>query len=57
MLDAAGNEVAQVTVYRAAMDHLHGASIMVPEPEPGWHAIAIDGEVALVYGAPDASVP
>jgi hypothetical protein len=57
VLDAAGNEIAQVTVYRSVMDHLNGASIMVPTPEPGWHAIVVEGVPPMVYGSTNASTP
>lgn len=57
VLDRLGNEVAQVTVYRSVMDHLNGASIMVPTPEPGWHAIQVQGALPMVYGTGNSSVP
>jgi hypothetical protein len=49
ILDARGAELAQVTAYRARMGELEGASLMVPEPEPGWHAIRIAGLPALAF--------
>lgn len=57
VIDKAGNEIAQVTVYRAVMDHLSGASIMVPSPEAGWHAIVVVGVPPMVYGSNLQSVP
>ncbi|HEU5073780.1 MAG TPA: hypothetical protein VFU02_06395, partial [Polyangiaceae bacterium] len=57
VIDKAGNEIAQVTVYRAVMDHLSGASIMVPSAEAGWHAIVVDGLPPMVYGSNLASAP
>lgn len=57
VIDNAGNEIAQVTVYRAVMDHLSGASIMVPSAEPGWHAIVVAGVPPMVYGSNLASTP
>jgi hypothetical protein len=57
ILDAAGNVIATVTVYRTAMDHLGGAQLLVPDPEPGWHAIQIEGEVPLDFGALRSSQP
>lgn len=56
VLDAAGNEIAQVTVYRSKMDHLSGASIMVPTAQAGWHAIAVKGLLPMVYGSKNSSV-
>src|SRR5690606_25647476 len=55
ILDSIGDEIAQVTVYRALMDHLNASSVMVPTPEPGWHAIVLDGELPMVFGSSDAS--
>src|SRR5687768_16112480 len=49
ILDATGNVVAIVTVYRTAMDHLGGALLLVPNPEPGWHAIQVQGQVPLPF--------
>lgn len=57
VLDAAGNVVATITVYRTPMDHLSGALILVPQPQPGWHAVQIQGEVPLAFGATTASQP
>jgi hypothetical protein len=39
------------------MDHLGGAQLLVPDPEPGWHAIQIEGEVPLDFGALRSSQP
>ena len=55
ILDADGNVVESVTVYRTPFDHLGGALLMVPDPEPGWHAIRIKGEVPLDFGAKTSS--
>ncbi|HEY6724232.1 MAG TPA: hypothetical protein VI197_09365, partial [Polyangiaceae bacterium] len=57
VIDNAGNEIAQVTVYRSVMGHLNGASIMVPSAEPGWHAIVVDGVPPMVYGSTLVSAP
>jgi len=57
VLDAAGNVVATVTVYRTPMDHLGGALLLVPDPEPGWHAVQVQGEVPLAFGAQTSSQP
>lgn len=57
VIDKAGNEIAQVTVYRSVMGHLNGASIMVPSAEPGWHAIVVDGVPPMVYGSRLLSTP
>jgi len=47
VLDADGEVIFQVTVYRVRSS-LGGAVYMVPEPEAGWTAIAIDGH-ALAF--------
>jgi hypothetical protein len=57
ILDVAGNVVATVTVYRTSLDHLGGAVVLVPLPEPGWHAVQLQGEVPLAFGATSASQP
>ncbi len=57
VLDASGNVVASVTVYRTPFDHLGGAQILVPDPEPGWHAVRVQGEVPLAFGARTSSQP
>ena len=53
--DALGNVIATVTVYRTAMDHVSGGLYMVPDPEPGWHAIQVKGEAPLAFGATTSS--
>jgi hypothetical protein len=44
VLDADGDVISQVTVYRVPSS-LGGAVYMVPEPEAGWTAIAINGHL------------
>lgn len=51
VLDAAGAVITNVSVYRTQISELAGASVQVPEPQPGWHAIAITGAAPLVYGS------
>jgi hypothetical protein len=55
IIDATGNIIASVTVYRTPFDHLDGGLLMVPDPEPGWHAIQIRGEVPLAFAAKNSS--
>ncbi|NLE85055.1 MAG: hypothetical protein GX607_01515 [Myxococcales bacterium] len=58
ILDAAGNPLLEVTVYRIPMDHLGAAELMVPEPEPGWHSILFRGQQApLRFDAGTMSLP
>jgi hypothetical protein len=47
VLDAAGTAIAQITVYRTPTS-IETAFYMVPDPEPGWAAIAI-GEARLAF--------
>lgn len=51
ILDDQGNVIATVTVYKTPFDHLGGALYLVPDPEPGWHAVRIAGDVPLAFGA------
>jgi hypothetical protein len=55
ILDAAGHVIDSVTVYRTPFDHLGGGLLLVPDPQPGWHAIQIQGEVPLPFGAKKSS--
>lgn len=57
ILDAQGNVVTEVTAYRIPIDHLGAAELLVPEPEPSWHAIVIQGEVPLAFDSVDSSLP
>jgi Peptidase M66/Stigma-specific protein, Stig1 len=57
ILDATGGVIATVTVYRTSTDHLGGALLLVPEPEAGWHAVQIAGEVPLSFTSTNGSQP
>jgi hypothetical protein len=50
VLDANGVVIERVSVYRTLISDLDASSVQVPEPKPGWHAIAIQGAAPLVYG-------
>jgi hypothetical protein len=50
VLDASGAVLQSVSVYRTQVSEIGGYSVQVPEPQPGWHAIAISGAAPLVYG-------
>jgi hypothetical protein len=56
IVDANGQAVASVTGYRTEIADLDAASVLVPEPEPGWHAVRVPGWPALPFAAPQ-SVP
>jgi hypothetical protein len=55
ILDDSGAVITSVTVYRTPTDHLSGALILVPDPEPGWHAIQVRGAAPLPFGATSSS--
>lgn len=48
-LDAAGNLVEEITVYRTEMSDSGAASILVPEPKPGWSAVQVPGSSAIAF--------
>jgi hypothetical protein len=50
VLDASGAVIQSVSVYRTLVSEVGGYSVQVPEPEPGWNAIAVTGAAPLVYG-------
>jgi hypothetical protein len=52
ILDAKGNVIASVAVYRTEVSDIGAAQIMVPEPKPGWHAVRISGERAHAFSEP-----
>jgi hypothetical protein len=52
ILDAAGNVLTVVDVYRTEVGDLDAASIQVPVPEPEWHAVRVAGYPPLAFGAP-----
>jgi len=49
ILDQANNPIAQITVYRKRMGNPGSASVLVPEPEPGWYAIQLNGDLPLAF--------
>jgi hypothetical protein len=55
VLDAKGNVVANVTVYRAAVGDTGASSVLVPERQAGWHSIEISGSTPLLFAASSAS--
>ena len=52
VLDIDGNVITEVMVYRTRISESDGASILVPEPEPGWNAIQVAGAAPLSFSAP-----
>ncbi|MEP7050863.1 MAG: hypothetical protein ABJB12_10935 [Pseudomonadota bacterium] len=49
ILDADGNEIEQVTVYRTEMSDGFGSVVMVPEPDSGWAAVRVAGAAAIAF--------
>jgi stigma-specific protein Stig1 len=52
ILDAAGQTVQTVTVYRTQISDLDAFSIQVPQPQPGWAAIQLAGAAPLAFPSP-----
>jgi hypothetical protein len=56
-LDAKGNVVADVTVYRTSYGHGgFGSSLEVPQPQPGWASLQVAGQSAISF-AEEPAVP
>jgi hypothetical protein len=49
VLDAGGQLVARVTVYRTVIADSYGFTILVPPPQPGWHSIQLRDASPLPY--------
>lgn len=49
VLDAQGNVIDVVEVYRTAISDIDAFSFEVPEPQPGWAAIHVIGAGALLF--------
>jgi len=49
--DHTGAELTNVTVYRTAIGDLEASMYMVPEPQPGWYAVAVAGAPPLPFAA------
>jgi hypothetical protein len=56
ILDVDGNVIAVVTAYRTEVADIGGATVLVPEPKPGWTAVRLPGFAPLAYAEP-VSVP
>jgi hypothetical protein len=56
-LDAAGNVLELIEVYRTEIADVNGASIMIPEPAPHWHSVRVAGAPAISFNAPVAVPP
>ncbi|HTQ06603.1 MAG TPA: MXAN_6577-like cysteine-rich protein [Polyangiaceae bacterium] len=51
IFDAKGDVIDYVTVYRSIVSDIDAASIMVPEPQPGWYAIQVSGSTPHPFAA------
>jgi len=49
VVDAAGNSLEQITVYRTDMSDSGAASIMVPEPKQGWRGVEVTGSGVVAF--------
>jgi hypothetical protein len=49
VLDDAGNEIAEIEVYRTEISDGGGFVVMVPEPTAGWGAVQLPGWAALGF--------
>jgi hypothetical protein len=49
VLDAHGNALASVNVYRIPTDSRHSTSVVVPEPAPGWASIQLPGGTVVSF--------
>jgi hypothetical protein len=52
VLDRTGAGLTSVTVYRTDIADQPGSMYMVPEPQPGWYAVAITGAPPLPFADP-----
>ena len=47
--DITGVAVTSVAVYRTKIADIGGSMVMVPEPQPGWYAVAVAGAPAIAF--------
>ena len=47
--DERGMALTSVDVHRTEISHGYGNMFMVPEPKPGWHAVAVAGAAPLPF--------
>jgi hypothetical protein len=52
ILDLDGQPIERVTVYRTEIGDSVGATVLVPEPIDGWHAIKLNDALPLAFSAP-----
>jgi hypothetical protein len=49
VLDASGQVIATVSVYRTEISDIGAFSFEVPVPEPGWHSVRVAGSAPLAF--------
>ncbi len=47
--DSAGVALTSIAVYRTRIADIDGSMLMVPEPQPGWYAVAVSGAPPLAF--------
>jgi hypothetical protein len=52
IFDDKGDVIDYVTVYRTEISEIGAASVMVPEPKPGWYAVGVNGAAPHPFAAP-----
>jgi len=54
VLDASGQPLERITVYRTEIAEGGGFTLLVPPPQPGWSAIQLKDAAPLSFSAPVA---
>jgi Peptidase M66 len=49
--DATGTAIANLVVYRTLIADVDGSMTMIPEPQPGWYAVAVAGSAPIPFAA------
>jgi hypothetical protein len=57
VLDAKGNVIANIVVYRTEVSDIGAAQVLVPEPKPDWYAVRVSGSPALRFAASSVKKP
>jgi reprolysin-like metallo-peptidase family M12B len=52
VLDAKGNVIKTIVVYRTEVSDIGAAQVLVPEPKPDWYAVRVTGSPAHAFAAP-----
>lgn len=57
ILDAKGNLLQTVVVYRTEVSDIGAAQLMVPEPKPDWYSVRVTGTGAVRFAASSVKKP